>query len=232
LVPIRKSLLGKPGDRWFDFADVLVALVEFGGMHGYVRLSGSSLGSLLGISQQAAARRLIRACESGLIDKKTTIIGYEYIISKKAKTQISNFISSYNTDLKPSKIKTVLVSGVGEGKFFLQLRGYKKQFEQLYGFKPYPGTLNLKATQNVFERFKLFPSKVVNGFRTGGRSYGLVLTYKARMTWDKQSFECVAIFPEISRYGDDIVELIAPINLRKKMQLSDGDVIYIEPILD
>jgi riboflavin kinase len=232
LVPIRKTLLGKPGDRWFDFADVLVSLVEFGGMNGYVRLSGSSLGSLLGISQQAAARRLIRACEAGFIDKRTTIIGYEYIISEKAKTQISNFILSYNATPKPVKIKTILVSGVGEGKFFLQLRGYKKQFEQLYGFKPYPGTLNLKATQNAFEQFRLFPSKVVNGFRTGGRAFGLVLTYKARMIFAKQTFDCVAIFPEISRYGDEIVELIAPVNLRKKMQLSDGDVVYIEPISD
>jgi len=56
LVAQNKTFLGNYGERWFDFADVLVPLVEFGGLHGYVRLSGSSLGSLLGISQQAAAR--------------------------------------------------------------------------------------------------------------------------------------------------------------------------------
>lgn len=232
MVAQNKMFLGKYGERWFDFADVLVPLVEFGGLHGYVRLSGSSLGSLLGISQQAAARRLIKAAEAGFLLKREAPFGFEYMISEKAKTQLSAFFEILDRRPQPIRIEAKVFSGVGEGRFFLELRGYKKQFEQIYGFKPYPGTLNLRAKQNVLQAFKPFPTKIVNGFRTGGRTYGLVLTYKARLYFNGQSQDCVAVFPQISRYGDETVEVIAPVGLRKKLGLADGDEVELEPILE
>jgi riboflavin kinase len=227
-----KTFLGNYGERWFDFADVLVPLVEFGGLHGYVRLSGSSLGSLLGISQQAAARRLIKAAEAGFIDKRQSVFGFEYMLSEKAKSQLSGFLNTFSKRPEPKRIDAKVFSGVGEGRFFLELRGYRKQFEQIYDFKPYPGTLNLRAKQSVLDLFKPFPTKIVNGFRTGGRTYGLVLSYKARLHYNGQNQECVAVFPQISRYGDETVEVIAPNSLRKKLGLADGDIVELEPILD
>ncbi|PSN84479.1 hypothetical protein B9Q13_05620 [Candidatus Marsarchaeota G2 archaeon ECH_B_SAG-G16] len=231
MVAIKRTILGKPGERWFDFADVIVALIEFGGMNGFVRISGSSLGSLLGISQQAASKRLIKASEAGFIEKRITTMGYEFTISEKTKCQIRGFIDKIMLPLNDDKIKAVVVSGVGEGKFFLELPGYKRQFEQIYGFKPYPGTLNLKSDQNVFQVFRKYPAKIINGFRKGDRVYGLVVSYNARIYHGNEFYDCVAIFPEISRYGDDVVECIAPVNLRKKLQLKDADVVYIEPRL-
>lgn len=231
MVAQSRMLLGKQGERWFDFADVLVPLVEFGGLYGYVRLSGSSLGSLLGISQQAAARRLIKAAEAGLVIKREAPFGFEYTVSEKAKAQLSAFFATLDRRPQPKRIEAKVFSGVGEGRFFLELKGYRKQFEQIYGFKPYPGTLNLRANQNVLEAFKPFPTKIVNGFRTGGRTYGLVLSYRARLHFNSQSQECVAVFPQISRYGDEIVEVIAPVSLRRKLGLADGDQVELEPIL-
>jgi len=232
VVAQNKMFLGKYGERWFDFADVLVPLVEFGGMYGYVRLSGSSLGSLLGISQQAAARRLIKAAEAGFVLKRETPFGFEYRVSQKAQDQLLAFVRTLNLPPKAVRIDAKVFSGVGEGRFFLELRGYKKQFEQIFNFKPYPGTLNLRANRNVLEAFKPFPAKIVNGFRTGGRTYGLVLSYKAKIHYNSQSTECVAVFPQISRYGDDTVEVIAPVSLRRKLGLADGDEVQLEPILD
>lgn len=224
--------LGKYGERWFDFAEILVPLVEFGGLYGYVRLSGSSLGSLLGISQQAASRKLIKATEAGFVVKREAPFGFEYMISEKARRQLSEFFEILDRRPENVRIKAKVFSGVGEGRFFLELRGYRKQFEQIYGFKPYPGTLNLRAKQNVLQVFKPFPTKIVNGFRTGGRVYGLVLSYKAKLHFNGQTQECVAVFPQISRYGDEIVEVIAPMNLRKKLGLADGDEVELEPTLD
>ncbi|MEM0121210.1 MAG: DUF120 domain-containing protein [Thermoprotei archaeon] len=228
----KKMFLGNYGERWFDFADVLVPLIEFGGLYGYVRLSGSSLGSLLGISQQAAARRLIKAADAGFINRRQASFGFEYMLSNKAKTQLSSFLDTFKKSPEPNRILVKVVSGVGEVRFFLELKGYRKQFEQIYDFKPYPGTLNLRAKQNVFELFKPFPTKVVNGFRTGSRTYGLVLTYRARLHYNGQSQDCVAVFPQISRYGDETVEVIAQTILRKKLNLADGDIVELEPILD
>jgi riboflavin kinase len=224
--------LGKPGERWFDFADVVVPLIELGGLFGYVRLSGSSLGSLLGISQQAAARRLVKATEAGFLIKKHTAFGFEYTLSEKTKSQLSELLETFKKTPGPRHISAKVFSGVGEGRFFLELRGYKKQFEQIYSFKPYPGTLNLRAKENIFESFKPFPAKIVNGFKTGGRTYGLVLTYKAKIRYNGQNQDCVAVFPQISRYGDDTVEVIAATSLRKKLGLVDGDLVELEPILE
>lgn len=231
MVAIKRLLLGRQGDRWFDYADVLVSLVEFGGLHGYVKISGSSLGSLLGISQQAASIRLARAHEAGFIEKRTTTMGYEYTISKKAREQVERFIKTYTSPfLDGEKVRATVVSGVGEGKFFLELLGYRRQIEKIYGFKPYPGTLNLRADRNALELFKRYPAKIVNGFRAGGKVFGLVLSYGARVHHGKDWIECVAIFPEITRYGDEMIECIAPFSIRKKLNLRDADTVYVEPL--
>jgi riboflavin kinase len=231
MVATKRQLLGKQGDRWFDYAEVLVSLVEFGGLHGYVKISGSSLGSLLGISQQAASIRLARAHEAGFIEKRATTMGYEYTLSKKAREQVEKFIKIYTSPfLDGEKVRATVVSGVGEGKFFLELQGYKRQIEKIYGFKPYPGTLNLKADQNALALFRRYPAKIVNGFRAGGKVFGLVLSYGAKVHHGKESVECVVVFPEITRYGDEMIECIAPFSIRRKLNLKDADSVYVEPL--
>ncbi len=231
MVAIKRDFLGESGQRWFDYADILVALSEFGGLHGYVRLSGSSLGSLLGISQQAASSKLQRACDARLVEKRKTAFGYEFLISASARSQISRFVEGFGERPDSSFVEGTVASGVGEGRFFLELQGYRKQFEQIYRFKPYPGTLNIKCDGNVFAEFKKYPANVVNGFRTKGRVFGLVLTYPARISFSGKEAECVALFPQISRYGDDMAELISHFYLRKKLGLEDGSKVTIWPLM-
>ncbi|MCL5788304.1 MAG: DUF120 domain-containing protein [Candidatus Marsarchaeota archaeon] len=228
---LKRKFLDESGKRWFDHADVVVALVEFGGLHGYVRISGSSLGSMLEVSQQAASRKLSRAVEAGLVDKRTGSAGFEYTVSEFARGQLRRFLNLFTAPLPRVELGATVVSGVGEGRFFLELRGYGRQFELIYGFKPYLGTLNLKADQNAFDVFRMYPSKIVNGFRTGNRRFGLVLTYPAILRLGSQVVECVALFPEYSRYGDDVVELIAPFSIKKKLGIADGTRVLVTPVL-
>ncbi|MEM3670335.1 MAG: DUF120 domain-containing protein [Thermoprotei archaeon] len=232
MVALKKNFLGEQNERWFEFADVIVALVKMGGLNGYVRMSGSSLGSLLDASQQAASRKLSKALDAGFITRKITHGGFEYSVTPETKAVLEDFVKTVSSKPENKEISAVVVSGVGEGKLFLKLRGYAKQFEQIYGFKPFPGTLNLKSDQNVFEVFRRYPAKIVNGFRTGGRKFGLVLCYGARLRYESQKLGCVALFPEYSRYPEDLVELIAPFSIKKKLGISDGTHVRVSPAID
>ena len=39
------------------------------------------------------------------------------------------------------------------------------------------------------------------------------------------------VVPEVTRYGEDVVELLAPVYLRRALKLRDGDQVTVE-ILD
>jgi len=39
--------------------------------------------------------------------------------------------------------------------------------------------------------------------------------------------ECAIVIPEVAGYPQDVLEIIAPANLREKLQLADGDKITV-----
>jgi riboflavin kinase len=40
--------------------------------------------------------------------------------------------------------------------------------------------------------------------------------------------ECAIVIPEIADYPEDVLEVIAPINLRDKLSLKNGDTVQIK----
>ena len=84
-------------------------------------------------------------------------------------------------------------------------------------FSPYSGTLNLKLNEENRKKRKLlekapaeriFPAE---GFYKGAlfKSFIGIL-------------ECAIVIPEVPEYPDDLLEVIASVNLRKTLQLEDG----------
>lgn len=52
-------------------------------------------------------------------------------------------------------IEGEVVSGLGEGRYFLSLPPYKEIFKKILGFEPYEGTLNLKLDREFdINKFK------------------------------------------------------------------------------
>ena len=39
---------------------------------------------------------------------------------------------------------------MGEGSYYMSLKGYKKQFKEKLGYEPFPGTLNLKLEDKIY----------------------------------------------------------------------------------
>ena len=119
--------------------------------------------------------------------------------------------------MKKIVLSGTVFSGGGEGKKFVDLPWGKRQIEETLGFIPYSGTLNLRLSEeseksrNLLEKahsVKVCPSE---GYHSGEIIKTSIGTLK-----------CAIVVPEIAGYPKNVLEIIAPVNLREKLQLEDG----------
>ncbi len=116
-------------------------------------------------------------------------------------------------------MKGIVTSGKGEGKKYVGMEVYKKQFLRM-GILPYEGTLNLIVGEKAINDLKKMGGIRIEGFLSKGKKYGGVECFPIDVMGEK----ALLILPEKSRYND-IVEIIAEKNLRKKYGIKDGDEI-------
>jgi riboflavin kinase len=113
-------------------------------------------------------------------------------------------------------------SGVGEGAFYVSL--YSRRFLEKLGFKPYPGTLNLKLLADV-DAFSQCLSKanpiIVEPPVIPGMRLGVVYVYPVEIE-DYFNPHTFMVRPQITVYRGDVVELIADVSLREELSLDDG----------
>ena len=122
-------------------------------------------------------------------------------------------------------IKGIIESGVGEGAFFTQLNWFVEQVEKLLGFKPFPGTLNVRILDEENEKLEMFCSdkgvKVVPN-NPEYCSAGL------KKVWIN-GIPGAAVFPEekVNVHGKSIIEIVAKDHLKTILHLKDGDTVTI-----
>jgi len=119
------------------------------------------------------------------------------------------------------RIRGKVASGLGEGKYYISREGYSKQFSEKLGFTPSPGTLNLKLD----EPFTLDDSESIEieGFSEEGSSFGGCRCLPAEIGGMKGAI----VRPERTGYPATLIEIIAPVNLREALGLSDGDEVVV-----
>lgn len=119
-----------------------------------------------------------------------------------------------------------VVSGLGEGKFFVGLTPYKNKFNELTGFIPFEGTLNVKLKHN-FDLDKFSPIEF-EGFEIDGKKYfgGKVLLVKL-FNKSGYSVDCAIVAPKKTDHSKKTLEIIAPVHLRKFLSLNNLDVVKI-----
>jgi len=136
----------------------------------------------------------------------------------------------------PSQIKGLLMSGLGEGKYYISLQEYSDQFRKLLGWIPFPGTLNIRlATPGDVEGFQRLinsPSHLIKGFKHEGRTFGEVLLWKCDIQhFTDEIMEGAIIRPVRTHHNHQIIELLAPEMIRKRFNLKDEDTLTIKPNL-
>ncbi|WP_456469263.1 winged helix-turn-helix domain-containing protein/riboflavin kinase [Archaeoglobus sp.] len=213
--------------------EVLKSLALMNASRKVVKVSSKELAEKIGQSLQTAARKLKELEEEGLIDRTLTKDGQFVVITEKGKQMLYREYMDYKKIFEGEesiRIRGEVFSGVGEGRYYVSLDGYRKQFVEKLGFDPYPGTLNLRIPkEEMYFRRRLDEEKgiLIEGFSTEDRTFGEVKAFKCRVN----GVEGAIVIPKRTHYPSEILEIIAPVKLREKLGLKDGDIVEVEVLV-
>jgi riboflavin kinase len=208
-------------EEWFT----LFALARKGGLHNEILIKTSALGEDLGISQQTASRRVTTCVEEGYLERTHSVNGMQLRITDKGRSELLKVFSSLEVAFAPPKddvkIKGVVVGGLGEGAYYVDL--YAVRFQKALGFVPFSGTLNVRVTdesaRKAISRMKYMPPLIVPGFSHEGRTFGDVICYRVKVN---NKIEAAVVIAQRTHHSEDILEVISPVNIREELKLQEN----------
>ncbi|MFZ1076923.1 MAG: DUF120 domain-containing protein [Nitrosotalea sp.] len=209
----------------------LAELFAKGARYNYIPITTSSLGQSIHKSQQAASKHLLELEADGYIERLRTGPKVSIRITTKGHAEMSKIFSVLKSSLETSlpyvEFKGTIISGMGEGAYYMSMKGYTKQFKSKLGYAPFPGTLNVKLKDKEFIEAKrsldAHPAIMVAGFSDGKRTYGWVKCYPARIN----NVDAALILLERTHHDDSIIELVSKENIKKLTKLSTGSQVTI-----
>jgi len=160
-------------------------------------------------------------------------------------------ISLDNSKIKMAIFKGKIVSGMGEGSYYMSLNGYRKQFKEKLGYEPFPGTLNLKLEDKIYMDKKReitnYPSIYIHGFKNENRTFGWVKCYPAILTLEIEKYkrniknidkkikenkeiklDSAILLLERTHHDNSLMEIISPHCIKETANLKNGDFVTIE----
>ena len=216
----------EPGDL-----QCLKAIALMGGVRGPVWISSQSFGESLSLSPQTASRRLKALEGQRLIDRSLRPDGQYVTVTSDGEEALRKEYTDYSRIFGegggPYSLTGSVISGLGEGRYYMSLPAYAEQFRRVLGIDPFPGTLNLRlssASRDVKRKVDGLPWTRIEGFVQDGRTFGDARTLACRIG----EIPCAIVVPGRSHYPDDVIELISPVELRAVLRLSDGDLVTVE----
>ena len=208
-------------------------LLSKGAKHNYIPITTSTLGKSIQKSQQSASKHLLELEENQFIERivsgrntsvKITDKGFSEMV--KLSTVLQKSLNSFPSHVE---IKGTLVSGMGEGAYYMGLKGYTKQFKSKIGYVPFPGTLNVRIDQKIHQeaikQFETLNGIKIKSFSDGKRTYGWVKCFPAKLN---NSVNCDLILLERTHHDNSVIELISKTCLRKTAKLKDNAKISIK----
>ena len=208
-------------------------LLSKGAKYNYVPVTTSSLGKSIHKSQQAASKHLVDLEQNQFIERVISGRNISVKITPKGFSEMVKLSSILRKSLDSSpsyvELKGTLISGMGEGAYYMGLKGYTKQFQSKIGYVPFPGTLNVlldqKIHQEAIKQFETLDGIKINSFSDGKRTYGWVKCFAAKLN---NSTNCELIMLERTHHDASIIELISKYCLRKTAKLKDGSKVLIK----
>ena len=212
----------------------LYKLAELGACSRTVKVSTEYLAEKIGASQQTASRHLINLEKIGWIKRTITPEGCLIRITDSGIAELKRLYSDlrliFEAAYPPSvTLEGILFSGLGEGAYYVTKEGYRKQFIEKLGFDPYPGTLNLKLTTEydvkTMSELEAYPNIEIQGFKDESRPFGSVKCYPAIINNKEKG---AVVYALRSHYNASVLEIIAPVFLRGRLKLKDGNKVKVE----
>ena len=216
---------------------LLIVLAKLGALRRFQIISTEEFGTYLACSQQTASRWLSRLENQGYISRERRTDGRIAIkISSEGIKVLSSAYQDLNiifrSQLVPEstlknyvEIYGKVVTGLGEGKYYMGLPGYEAQFLDYLGWTPYQGTLNLRLTDpDDFKNLEiLFKSQSfrTKEFEYQDRRFGVCRLWHAKLFLNDQNIRAAVIKPERTHHLGTI-EILAEKNLREAYAIKDG----------
>ena len=215
----------------------LLELLMLGARDQPISLTTKELALRLDKSQQAISKHLIELESDGLLARITSRNGKGLQLTDKGIESLNSFQLMMKSAMEgvphSVELRGNVFSGLGEGAYYVSLKGYNQQFQKKIGFDPYPGTLNMKlstvADRKVRSELGRFGGIFIEGFEDKQRTFGWVKMQRCMVNNEIKG----AVFSGFERthYDDSVLEVLAPINIRERLGLSDGNEVKVEVFL-
>ena len=207
-------------------------LLSRGARHNFVTMTTSSLGERIKKSQQAASRHLLELEQNQFIERLISGRNISVRVTPRGLAEVERLSSvlQKSLDFSPTYVdlRGVLVSGMGEGAYYMGLRGYTEQFRSKIGHVPFPGTLNVRLDRKIhreaLRQFETLDGVMIDGFSDGRRTYGWVKCFPAVLNG---STGCELVVLERTHHDGSIAELISKVCLREAARLQDGSKVSV-----
>jgi riboflavin kinase, archaea type len=233
---------------------IIIHLLSIGAKETHIEITSSQLSKVIKRSQQTTSKALIDLEKDYLIERiknnkkfkvKVTQKGYEII--KELQEVIKSAIDISNR--KRAIFKGKIVTGMGEGSYYMSLKEYRKQFKEKLGYEPFPGTLNLKLEDRIYtdkkKEMSNYPSIFIHGFKDENRTFGWVKCYPAILITKMEinnnlekdhrnlnskeiKIDSAVLLLERTHHDNSLLEVISPLCIKQTANLKNGDIITIE----
>ena len=207
--------------------DIVFYLLQKGAHREPKRITTGEIAEGIGVSQQTASRKLIALEQEGAVARKGGAISLTPLAVSRVRAFVSEVLESLQGEA--TVFTGGVAAGIGKGAYFVSQKEYSDGFKKHLDFSPFPGTLNVKIEgEDIEKRITLReqPPIRVPGFSKGKTTFGKIDCYRCMIS----GLPGAVIFPEMSVHGLQVIEIISPFNLRKKLSLSDGSKVTVEMV--
>jgi riboflavin kinase, archaea type len=215
----------------------LLKLAEMGAHKRTAKISTEYLADKTQTSQQTASRYLIELERKGYIKRTITHNGCLIKISPVGVAELQKLYQNLKFLMEaaypPSvTLEGVVFTGLGEGAYYTSKEHYRKQFVEKLGFDPYPGTLNLRlATEydtKTRSEIESYPAIDISGFSGEDRTFGSIKCYPVMI---ENKVKGALLSATRTHYDASVLEIVAPVCLRKHLNIKDGSKVKIEVLI-
>lgn len=229
------TLHSKPYEIDYNELATLKHLALKGAVNKTITASTSEIATELSVSDQTISRRIRQLESSGLLSRTLVPEGQELTITSEGENTLLRELEEYQQIFDENaglQIKGKITNGLGKAKDYIDLDGYKHQFEELLGYEPYPGTLNVSLNDESRKKRTRLEAKsgtYIEEWKDGEQTYGAAVCYQIRLENSSgETFEPAHILiPDRTDHDESNLEIIGPVQFRSNLDLNKEEEITI-----
>jgi riboflavin kinase, archaea type len=218
----------------YEYVLTLAKLLLKGAKDNFIKFTSTDIGIEINKSQQAASKIILDLQELKYVERVKKGHSYLIRVTEEGLESVKKMSDFFNMALYslPENINFngVLVSGMGEGKYYMSLEGYREQFVRRIGYIPFPGTLNIKLIDSLSlenrAKIESFRYQLIDGFHDSERTYGWVKCYPVIINGNKNIRSDLLIL-ERTHHDKNMLEIISPANIKKVLRLKNGNNVKV-----